>query len=341
MVQRKFNHHSNAQTIHAINWPELPESLAPKTQIDYESCKNNFCRRMGERGVPITFPVSPMYLAVFLFDRYRAGNSAGSLENHLKAIHKYHEAGGIPSPTDSAVVKDTMDTLKRRLKGREIRQAAPLLPWHIAAIEKTAKTPRPGETREKAERRGAEDIALVRFMFDAMLRSDEVPRALWKHISRGSDGKCGVLYVSSGKADQEGRGSARYLSPGTMQVLEAIRPKGAHSDRPLFGYKGRGSVRNRIKRIVVHAGLGDDFSGHSPRVGMAQTLAAGGFSAPLIAQAGGWANLDQVIRYSRKLTASRSAQARWYASRLYIRRGIFYPKRISNNPLDFTNGGMK
>ena len=307
-------------------WPELREGLAPATRELYSFSGAKFRDWMSGRDVDLAPPIDPLYVAVFLIEEHERGLSSSSLSNHLKAINAFHKAAGLPQPGDAPVVRRTLGALKRSLRDQEVRQARGLLPQHIVEIERTAKEPRGRESPADAEARGARDIALVRVTFDAMLRRETVVALRWRHITHAEDGVSGVLLVPYGKTDQEGEGQHRHLSPGTMAALDAIRPTSPDPDGRPFTYTWERSVGERIKRIASLAGLGDDFSGHSPRVGMAQTLVAAGFSVAMVAQAGGWTDQDMVLRYSSKIEPGRAAVARWYGSRLYTREWRFLPR---------------
>ena len=265
-------------------------------------------------------------MAVFLVDEHERGLSSSSLLIHMTAINAYHKAAGLPRPGEDPVVRKPLGALKRLLRDQEVKQARGLLPHHIVEIGRAAKEPGYSESPADAEARGARDIALVRVMFDAMLRTETVGALRWRHITYAEDGVSGVLLVPYGKTDQEGEGVFRYLSPGTMSALDAIRPESPDPDGRPFIQSTADSVGRRIKRIASLAGLGDDFSGHSPRVGMAQTLVAAGISVAMVAQAGGWTDVDMVLRYSSKIEPGRAAVARWYGSRLYTREWRFLPR---------------
>ena len=61
----------------------------------------------------------------------------------------------------------------------------------------------------------------------------------------------------------------------------AIRPAQALLDAstPVFGLSPR-QIGRRVQAAAVAAGLGEGFTGHSGRVGMAQDLAKSGVSSP-------------------------------------------------------------
>ena len=178
-----------------------------------------------------------------------------------------------------------------RSKGRAQRQARPLDSDALAAIAATARNPRPGrrgslETRGYAELRGWVDIAICRTMFDGLLRLAEAAALRWADISPESDG-AGRMLITRSKTDPEGAGDVLYLSPKTMTALDAIRPADCQDDDSVFGLSAA-QIARRIGQAARAAGLGDGFSGHSTRVGMAQELARANIELPAIMQAGRW-----------------------------------------------------
>ena len=64
--------------------------------------------------------------------------------------------------------------------------------------------------------------------------------------------------------------------------------------------------------MAERAGLGDGYSGHSARVGMAVDLARGGVELPALMAAGRWSAPTMPARYTSAETAGRGAVARWY-----------------------------
>ena len=61
------------------------------------------------------------------------------------------------------------------------------------------------------------------------------------------------------------------------------------------------------------AGLGAGYSGHSPRVGAVQALAAANISLAAIMEHGRWQSSMMPARYTRHASAAQSAMARLYA----------------------------
>ena len=76
-----------------------------------------------------------------------------------------------------------------------------------------------------------------------------------------------------------------YLGQVAISALAAIRPADVDGAAPIFGLSVR-QLPRRIQAMALAAGLGEGFSGHSGRVGMAQDLAAGGAELPALMVAG-------------------------------------------------------
>ena len=147
----------------------------------------------------------------------------------------------------------------------------------------------------------------------AGLRRSEAAALAWGDVEASEDGS-GLLWVRRSKTDPEAEGSARYLPRAAMQALGAMRPEGAGPGNPVFGLSGR-QIGRRVAAAARSAGLGEGFSGHSGRVGLASELSRAGASTHEIAAAGGWKSVGMVIRYTRKETAKRRAVARYLEGR--------------------------
>ena len=170
------------------------------------------------------------------------------------------------------------------------------------------------ESESTAERPGLVDIALVAVMRDALLRRPEAADLLWDDVERAPDGS-GRLIVRRSKTDQAAEGRMLYLSPRAMADLDAIRPsEPAQGNMSVFGLSGS-QIGRRIARSCDAAGFPGAYSGHGPRVGMAQDLAANGAELPALMEAGRWESPAMPARYTRSQAAARGAVATYYARR--------------------------
>ena len=96
----------------------------------------------------------------------------------------------------------------------------------------------------------------------------------------------------------------------TVRALRDIQPDGDDLSQPVFGLTGE-ALANRVSAAPRAAGLGDGYTGHSGRVGMAQDLVAAGTELTDLQNAGRWQSPSMPVRYSRGQKARGPAAARW------------------------------
>ena len=156
------------------------------------------------------------------------------------------------------------------------------------------------------------DIALVSLMRDGMLRRSEAASLTWGDLVDEGDGT-GRLTAARSKTDQEGEGAVLFVSAPTMETLRAIRPVDSDAGDSLFGLSAE-QIGRRVSSAAAAAGLGEGYSGHSARVGMAQDLARAGTELPALMTAGRWQSPTMPARYTRAEQAGRGAIARFYGS---------------------------
>ena len=203
------------------------------------------------------------------------------------------------------------------MAGSEQRQAKGITKDDLNAIMESACIPRlwndgRTESAEAAERRGRVDIALISTMRDALLRVSETAALTWEDIEEWDDGS-GRLYIRRSKTDAEGEGTVAFLSVQTMENLDAIRGMSSGEDS-VFGLMPNG-ISTRIKEAARAAGLGEGYSGHSSRVGMARDLARAGTELTRLMTAGRWRSPRMPALYTRNETVARGAVAQYYGGR--------------------------
>ena len=131
------------------------------------------------------------------------------------------------------------------------------------------------------------DAALLAVASDGLLRVSEVAALDVGDVQAEANGS-GRLFVGASKTDQEGRGAVLYLgAPAVGQRHPPNHPQRAAA----VGIEGR-------------------VSGHSLRVGGAQSLAAGGASIVEMQTAGRWQSPAMPGHYARGQLAARGAVAR-------------------------------
>ena len=138
-------------------------------------------------------------------------------------------------------------------------------------------------------------------------------------VQAQADGS-GTVTVRRSKTDQEGRGHVRYLGPPTVAAVQSWLGRASIIEGALFrsvnkaGATGRRldvrSIRRIIQRRAADAGVTGRVSGHSLRVGAAQSLAAAGAGLVELQQAGDWQAPTMPAHYARHQLAARGAVAK-------------------------------
>ena len=176
------------------------------------------------------------------------------------------------------------------------------------------------ERQGAAERRALVDLALIQVMRDGLLRRSEAAALRWGDVDVHQDGS-GRLHVLRSKTEQGAEGSITALGPGGRggpachPSQEAVIDPGAS----VFNLSA-GQISRRIKAATKMAGLGDGFSAHSPRVGMAQDFSAAGAKLPDLMTTGRCYSPTIPARYTETESPGRGAVARYY--RVKLRNGI-------------------
>ena len=176
-----------------------------------------------------------------------------------------------------------------------------------------------------AEKGGAlrdlRDAAVLSVMSDGLLRISEA-RALTVDDVDFEDDGTGRLLIRHSKTDQEGEGAIMFLGPPTVKRLRNWLATAEIHDGLLFRrvYPGDAmvgdskmnvdSLREIIKQRCEAIGIDEGVSGHSLRVGAAQSLAAGGASLVELQIAGRWISPQMPGHYARGQLAARGAVAR-------------------------------
>lgn len=301
------------------------ESHSPNTHRAYASAWKRFatwCEEEGYRSLPAT----PETTAAFLAYRADGGCSVATLKLARAAIRYEHESRGVDSPTQSPGVGRVLRGLARRATAAKAvpgrGQVKGLSATDLAAIVATAKHRRKyrngsRESEERANWRGAVDVALVGTMRDALLRRSEALALTWADIEFADDGTA-LVTIRKSKTDQEGKGAVQFIGEYAASALKAIRPVGADADiasRPVFGLKSGRAIAKRIRAAAAAAGLQGRFGAHSCRIGMAQDLAGAGVSTTDLMVVGRWRAHRMPAHYTRAQAAAKGAVARYYRSR--------------------------
>lgn len=292
----------------------VEESRRPATRRVYESAWKRF-RRWAEAEGLQPLPADPMTVAAYLTRRAEQGLSQSTLSLDRKAISHFHRTANLPTPTISEGVKLTLAGLRNQAarQGRaEPQQARGLTGERLEAIVRTAHRQRTGQTGRKeskaaALRRGDVDIAIATVMRDALLRRSEAAELRWGDVEFSADGSS-LVTIRRSKTSHVS--AVQYVGTDATAALRRIRPLNAHPDSRVFGLRSGRSISNRLGAMAREAGLGEGFSGHSPRVGMAQDLTAAGVGLAALMVAGRWRSERMPAHYARGEAARRGAVAK-------------------------------
>ena len=238
-----------------------------RTGVNYASQWNHFVAWSRASG-KCSLPASPEDVAAYLEDRSGTGARPSTLRVVAAAIARNHRDAGFDAPIHRGAARTTLEELAQEDSPRPAK-ALPLDLDCYLAIRKTAHRPRWGrggrlERAPSARRRGALDIAMIGLMRDARLRVSEAADLTWGDVERQRGGS-GRVRVAG--ANETGH---REVSADTMKLLLPVR-RGAGDDEPVLGMRPN-QIGRRIDAAARQAGLGEGYSGDSPRRGMIRDM---------------------------------------------------------------------
>ena len=215
-----------------------------------------------------SLPASPEDVAAYLADRSETGARPSTLRVVAAAIARNHRDAGFDVPIHRGAARTALEELTQGDSSRPARALALDLDCYLA-IRKTAHRPRWGrggrmERTPSARRRGAMDVAMIGLMRDARLRVSEAAELTWGDVERQRGGSGRVRVVGAEET------SYREVSADTMKLLMPVR-RGAEDDEPVLGMRPN-QIARRIDAAARQAGLGEGYSGDSPRLGMIKDM---------------------------------------------------------------------
>ena len=247
-------------------------------------------------------PAQPEVLAAYAAELADVGKSMSTIRLSIAAIVDAHRRVELESP-QTAGVGETLRGLSRRL-GVGQKQARPLDADALAAIRATALNPRRSrggslETEHIALKRGRLDIALASVMSDAGLRISEIAALRWRDVLDAEDG-AGLVYIERSKTDQAGEGAYVVITPDTLAALKQLRQDSeAWSDDDILFGLSMSQISRRVDSMARAAGLGEGYSGHSGRVGLAIRMTRRGAPLQAVQTHGRWKSPSMPARYTR------------------------------------------
>ena len=292
----------------------LDTEQADNTKKAYASGTARFKRWCECRGIT-HLPADPDHVVAY-FAEAAQDLKMSTVKLHRTAISDAHRQAGLTDPTKAAIVRKVVRGLSKKYKFTE-GQAKGLTAADMENIRATASKPRRTtgnsnrvEPAHKAEARGLLDIAICSVMRDGLLRRAEAAELRWKDLEIQTDGTSRIT-IRFSKTDQEGEGVTLFLSEVTTEDLMAIMPDTMDPEELIFGLSAD-AINRHIRKTCVNAHLGDGYSGHSGRVGMAQDLSDAGATTSELMTAGRWKSSIMVGKYCRNQQAGRGAVSKFH-----------------------------
>ena len=283
-------------------------ALSPRTVELYQCALKALYGWLDAEGVELRDQTLANYCAA----RFEAGAAPATISLAVSAAKAHAKLGGHPSPVGVATVR-VMGGIRRAGSGRGRGAVAGLRWGDVDLACAVALQGKPGLIELR-------DVALLLTGRDGLLRISELVALRVDDIATMPDGS-GRVVIKRSKVDQEGRGSTLYLGASTMQAIDRYREAGAVRAGHLFRAMRRGghvqpggmstvAARSIIQKRAAAAGVTGRISGHSLRVGSAQSLAAAGCGLIELMDAGRWASPQMAGHYARSELAGRGAIAK-------------------------------
>lgn len=274
----------------------LRASLSDNSRRAYRSDLNHFLTWGG------TIPASPDMVAQYLADH--AGQHAiATLARRLVSIGKAHTTQGMPSPTDTELIRATLRGI-RHTHGSAQRQLSPALKEDVLAM-----------VANLHGTKGIRDKAMLLIGFAGAFRRSELVSLTVADIEQAKQGL--IIHLRRSKTDQDGRGRkvaipfARGAVCPVMALQEWLDASGI-TEGPIFRPVNRHGVITDVAlsaqavALVVKErakAVGLDpirYAGHSLRAGLVTSAAQLGVSSWKIRQQTGHASDAMLSRYIRE-----------------------------------------
>ena len=285
--------------------------LSPFTVDGYASNWALFRDWLKNRDVCLA-DVVDVYVRVYVEECARRLSISGLNQVVSSLGHGFREHGFQVNPAWSHLVSDYIYDLSLERK-ESAAQEDPIREAECQVIIDRGFSPGRGPRSLRSDLYWAFVVALVRVMYDGMLRGGDARLVRWQDLSKYADGS-GSLLIRNSKTDREGKGEYTYVSATAREYLDLLQDL-----RRLLGTQERESdliFGVSVARMCVvitdacaDAGLVGRYGTHSMRIGGAQELARAGFGLSMIMQAGRWESPDMPKYYIREITVAEGAMA--------------------------------
>lgn len=258
----------------------LRASAAPETLRAYASRLKHFFSWCEDEGVP-ALPTSPEVLAAYIAYLANLGASCSTVGQTMAAISAAHKAEGLPSPTDSLLIKKIIKGYRREHGIAPQRKDAATVDI-VRALLATLHDDSPKAIR---------DAAIIALGFAGAFRRSELSALNIEDLkwTLRDDEEILLVEVRRSKTDQEGQGMVKAIFPGreentspTALLKRWLSLLDNPTDGPLFREVIKGgrvtdkrlnsqSIRLIVKQAAAETGLTLDLSAHSLRSGFVTT----------------------------------------------------------------------
>ena len=281
-------------------------AMSANTRRAYQSALNRLDAWLAGRDL------TDGALADYLVNLFDAGRGYGAAAQLVAAVRRVCQELGIPSPAGRRTAR-ALENYRRHGSGRGVGQVGGVRWEHADLVSNLAA--------QEGGLAGLRDAALVAVASDALLRVSEAVALDVAALDFQPDGT-GRLIVRQAKTDQAAAGSEPlFLGERTTERLDGWLKAAGIESGAVFRHIRRGgrvegrlsarSARAVITRRARAAGVSGRVSGHSLRVGAAQSLAASGAGVVEMQTAGRWASPRMPAHYAAGELAARGAVARY------------------------------
>ena len=275
-------------------------SIAENTRRAYEAALRGF----EDSG----YPETDAGVAAYLTGLFEKGRSAACASMAVAALRFRARLHGRSSPVGPSALRALAGF--RRLGSERGRGQVAGVRWEEADLAASL-------AEGTGTLGGVRDAAIVAVASDALLRVSEVAALDVADVDLGEQ----TVRIRRSKTDQEGLGVVQFLGAPTVERIRAWLARAGLEEGALFRpvYKGGRlrpgrltdrSIRGVIARWGKAAGAEGRVSGHSLRVGGAQSLASAGASLVEMQLAGRWRSPAMPGRYAQGQIAQQGAVAR-------------------------------
>ncbi len=279
-------------------------SISANTARAYESALDRLDAWLGEGGL------TDYGLAEYLSELYEQGRAPATIALVVSAVKFRAKLQGTGSPV-GPVTERALAGIRRAGRERGLGQ--------VDGVDFATADDAAAFAESDQSLHGLRDAALIAVASDGLLRVSEVAALDVADVAREGEG--GLLTIRSSKTDQEGDGHVLYLGETTIRRTTAWTEAAGIASGPLFvrvrkngliGTKAlsHGAIRQIIRTRCQAVGAEGRISGHSLRVGGAESLAAGGASLVEMQNAGRWDSPNMPAHYAKGQMATRGAVAR-------------------------------